>query len=115
MSAPERINIVWRDNEPDDGFIEYTTIGRFIVDVDGAESVDYVRADLVDPAAIREAALREALVALRGAGSFGRTASEKHASLEQYCLCRDAILALIDKPTPDHSATPGNMIDKGAE
>ncbi len=47
----------------------------------------------------REKALREALVALQGAGSFGRTASEKHAALEQYCLCRDAILALIgEKP-----------------
>ncbi len=49
--------------------------------------------------AARESALREALVALQGAGSFGRTASEKHAALEQYCLCRDAILALIgEKP-----------------
>lgn len=24
------------------------------------------------------------------------------------------ILALLDKPAPDHSATPGNMVDKGA-
>jgi len=46
----------------------------------------------------REVALREALVALQGAGSFGRTAAEKHSALEQYCMCRDAILALIDKP-----------------
>ena len=51
-----------------------------------------------DAAAIREAALRETLVALQGAGSFGETAAEKHSALEQYCMCRDAILALIDKP-----------------
>ncbi len=60
-------------------------------------ATEYIRADLVDPAAIREAALREALEALRGAGSFGRTAVEKHSALEQYCLCRDATLALIEK------------------
>lgn len=52
-----------------------------------------------DAAAIREAALREALEAMRNAGSFGRTAVEKHAALEQYCLDRDAILALLtEKP-----------------
>jgi len=60
---------------------------------------EYVRADTIQAQidAAREAALREALVALQGAGSFGRTAVEKHAALEQYCLCRDAILALIRK------------------
>jgi len=48
----------------------------------------------------RAEALKEALQALRGAGSFGRTAAEKHAALEQYCLCRDAILALIPEKQP---------------
>lgn len=48
----------------------------------------------------RAEALKEALQALRGAGSFGRTAAEKHAALEQYCLCRDAILALIPETKP---------------
>lgn len=41
-------------------------------------------------------AYRKALEAMRGAGSFGRTPKEQHAALEQYCLCRDAILALAD-------------------
>ena len=51
-------------------------------------------------ATARADALREAVEALRAAGSFGRTASEKHAALEQYCLCRDAILALIPQEKP---------------
>jgi hypothetical protein len=65
----------------------------------GANAAEYVRAVTVQAQidAAREAALREALVALQGAGSFGRTTVEKHAALEQYCLCRDAILALIRK------------------
>lgn len=45
--------------------------------------------------AAREAALREVLVALQVAGLFGKTTVEHHAALEQYCLCRDAILAMI--------------------
>jgi hypothetical protein len=49
----------------------------------------------INPAAIREAALREALVALQGTELFGKTASDKHVALEQYCRGRDAILALI--------------------
>lgn len=60
--------------------------------------------DRPDPAAIREAALREAAaVAVRDGG------------WRHYHMARktsDAILALIDKPAPDHSATPGNMIDQ---
>lgn len=52
---------------------------------------------VIDPAQIRAEALREALEALRGAVLFGRTPQEQHAALEQYCLCRDAILAIIDK------------------
>lgn len=55
------------------------------------------RAPAPDPAAIREAALREALVALRGAGAYGRTPTQKAAATEQYMLDRDAILALIKK------------------
>jgi hypothetical protein len=47
------------------------------------------------PADIREAALREALVALQATELFGKTASDKHVALEQYCRGRDAILALI--------------------
>ena len=54
-----------------------------------------------DPAAIREAALREALDALTWTDLFGRTAAEKHVALEQYCLDRDAILALIKKGAAD--------------
>lgn len=67
----------------------------------------------IDPAAIREAALREAEKALRdwqdalNANRFPETAITVG-------VAADAILDLIDKPTPDHSATPGNMIDKGA-
>lgn len=52
----------------------------------------------------RAEALKEALQALRGAGSFGRTAAEKHAALEQYCLCRDAILALIAETKPSETS-----------
>ena len=53
-----------------------------------------------DPAAIREAAIREALDALGGADLFGRTTAEKHVALEQYCRGRYAILALIEQQTP---------------
>ncbi len=47
-----------------------------------------------DAEALVRAALEAGLTALRGAGSFGRTPKEQHAALEQYCMCRDAILAL---------------------
>ncbi len=53
------------------------------------------------PAAIREAALRDALDALSWTDLFGRTDAEKHVALEQYCLDRDAILALIKKGAAD--------------
>jgi len=61
-------------------------------------AMDRIRA--IPAADARAEALKEALQALRGAGSFGRTAAEKHAALEQYCLCRDAILALIPETKP---------------
>jgi hypothetical protein len=41
MSAPERLNISWRPDEPDDGFLEYTLIGRFL-----NTNVGYRRDDL---------------------------------------------------------------------
>lgn len=48
-------------------------------------------------AKIRADALREAAEAVRGVPLFGNTARQHHIALEQYCLCRDAILALIEK------------------
>lgn len=97
MTAPERIYL----RRPDEG----EEFGRKLTDLTGRVEdawdtplIAYVRADLVpDPAAIREAALREALVALRGAGAYGRTPTQKAAATEQYMLDRDAILALIKK------------------
>lgn len=55
----------------------------------------------------REKALREALEAIRGAGTFGKTAREQHIALEQYCMDRDAILALIDKEPTAHTRAKG--------
>ena len=62
--------------------------------------LDILAIRAIPAADARAEALKEALQALRGAGSFGRTAAEKHAALEQYCLCRDAILALITEKQP---------------
>lgn len=73
-----------------------------------ADRIRYLPA--IDPAAIREAALREAEKALRdwqdalNANRFLETAITVG-------VAADAILALIDQPAPDHSAAPGNMID----
>jgi hypothetical protein len=49
-----------------------------------------------DAAAIREAALKSALVAVNHVELFGTIIHDKHVALEQYARCRDAILALID-------------------
>lgn len=98
---------IWNTRTPDPDAILAPEMAVYTVE-DGMEAagpftpvkppVEYVRADLVpDPAAIREAALREALVALRGAGAYGRTPTQKAAATEQYMLDRDAILALIEK------------------
>lgn len=112
MSGPERIYL--QDAGDYDAAADFEV--TWCVEPQDDKDTEYIRADLADPTAIREAALREAAEALWSAQLFGRTPQEQHAALEQYCLCRDAILALIDKPAPDHSATPGNMIDKeGAE
>jgi len=94
--APERI---WIEDEFGEGDDDQWTYGTWDVQNYRGYDVEYIRADTVQLQidAAREAVLREVLVALQGAGSFGRTTVEKHAALEQYCLCRDAILALIRK------------------
>ena len=84
------------------------------------KDTEYIRADLVDPAAIREEALREAATVAQGYHERALEWAKKVRGLERYIGETDssriatAILALIDKSAPDHSAAPGNMIDKGA-
>lgn len=94
MSGPERI---WATSE-----LRRTDQGKWWDINPGGDSDEYIRADLVDPAAIREAALREAAAVMSRGGLH--TINDRVR----------AILALIDKPAPDHSAGAGNMIDKGA-
>ncbi len=111
MSGPERIWIdAWGGNwSPRSG---------------GTQEIEYIRADLVDPAAIREAALREAASALTKEADKCEDAAKWGGHRQYVANCKAAayalrdqaaaILALIDKPAPDHSAAPGNMIDKDA-
>ncbi len=71
------------------------------------EPVEYIRADLVDPAAIREAALREAAgVAHKGVEAFGakmRAAPNKQEKRDWQSMLmgavdiEHAIIALIEK------------------
>lgn len=79
------------------------------------EAIAAWNARTIDPAAIREAALREAMVALDRIVD-GYALREDFRAEEIAMRCHATILALIDKPAPDHSAGAGNMIDKeGAE
>lgn len=75
-----------------------------------AEAIAAWNARTVDPAAIREAALLADL-------AQGPMEGELMVPWIRRMMDRaSAILDLLDKPAPDHSATPGNMIDKeGAE
>lgn len=75
-----------------------------------------------DPAAIREAALREAAAVATACERQNHARVSDSETHGIYRLGLEAagqaiaagILALLDKPAPDHSATPGNMVDKGA-
>ncbi len=60
-----------------------TTLRRDLLAAEAAGRAEYARG------------LRDALEALRGAGTFGKTARDQHIALEQYCMDRDAILALL--------------------
>lgn len=69
----------------------------------------------IDPAAIRKAALWEAMVALDRIVD-GYALREDFRAEEIAMRCHATILALIDKPAQDHSAGAGHMIAKeGAE
>lgn len=74
---------------------------------------EYVRADLVDPVAIRKAALQEAAELFDVPPAFGGVArsmaffvdANDHAKFKQGCQeYRDAILALIEKDASDETA-----------
>ena len=80
MSGPKRIWIdAWGGNwSPRSG---------------GTQEIEYIRADLVDPAAIREAALREA------ADAVMRQLGGPYESVEVRSVYADRILALIDNPS----------------
>lgn len=107
LNMPDRI---FANFNPYDGrFLGFATANP----LKAYKQIEYIRADLVDPTAIREAALREAMVALDRIVD-GYALREDFRAEEIAMRCHATIFALIDKPAQDHSAGAGHMIDKGA-
>ena len=93
MSVPERVWIAGMLDECGNYYSEPVEAEGEC----GGIAVEYIRADLVDPAAIREAALREAADAINERGKMEQADFGLNRATQNFFRARDLVRALIDK------------------